>query len=88
VVVDTVATTAPAEISNIHRLCNWVFSELEPRIYEIVHCLPPELRSFSRRDPVNKDIIDVNCRSDQRLRWGLKQNTRKFLCFIMDSEGQ
>jgi hypothetical protein len=88
VLADTVATTAPVGISNIHRLGNWVFRDLEPRLYEIIHCLPPELRSISRRDPVNKDVINVNRRSAQRLSWLLSQSARKFLCAILDSEGQ
>jgi hypothetical protein len=88
VVADIVASTTPAEIPNVFRLSKWVFAHLEPKRYEVVHCLPAELRSVSSRDPANHKLEDVKRRSADRLSWILNRESGKFLCVLLDSEGQ
>jgi hypothetical protein len=79
------------EFSSLRKFASWLLTAscFPPKSvpYELVNCLPVNLRSQSLRDPVNRDSSSVAQRARLRLDWLLEQSAGNFLVSIVSSGG-
>jgi hypothetical protein len=83
-----IVETLPSAISNLHLLSGWIFRNMKSGPLGIQHCLAPDLRSISPRDPSNQDPVLVEQKAGRRLEWMLQQTKGKFLCSVISSDRQ